>query len=43
MILDEQIRHLAQLFGIEAHATSENQIFLLQAMIVLPEPLDIND
>lgn len=43
MILDEQIRHLAQLFGIEAHASSENQLFLLQAMGVLPETLDMND
>lgn len=43
MILDDQIDSLAQLFGIEAGASTENQVFLLQSMGVLPEDFNPYD
>ena len=32
MILDDKICRLADLYGIELHATIENKVYLLQAM-----------
>ena len=42
MTLQEQIRDLAQLYGIESGASTENQVYLLQAMGVLPRQFDSN-
>ena len=43
MTIQDQIRDLACLFGIEAGASTENQIYLLQAMGVLSRHFDINN
>ncbi len=43
MVLDDQIRQLARLFGIEAEASTDNQIFLLQSMGVLPGEFNARD
>ena len=43
MILDDKICRLADLYGIELHATIENKVYLLQAMGVLPKEFDVND
>ena len=43
MTLHEQIRDLARLFGIESGASTENQVYLLQAMGVLPKHFELKD
>ncbi len=43
MILDNKIRMLASIYGVECDAQLKNIVSILQAMDVLPKDFDISD